>query len=73
MRRPDNRQNALDAFIARKAEIDLMLERLRDLSDDHFGYSPESITWSHVETIVHYAERLKQISDAAFKEGEYAE
>ena len=73
MRRPDNRQDALDAFITRKADIDLMLKRLRDLSDDHFGYSPESITWSHVETIAHYAERLKQLSDAAFKEGEYAD
>ena len=73
MRRPDNRQSALDAFIARKAEIDLMLKRLRELSDDHFGYSPESITWSHVETIAHYAARLKQIADAALKEGEYAE
>jgi hypothetical protein len=73
MRRPDNRQIALDAFIARKADIDIMLERLKDLSDDHFGYSPEHITWAHVETIAHYAERLKQIADASLKEGEYAE
>jgi hypothetical protein len=73
MRRPDNRQNALDAFIARKTDIDMILERLRGLSDDHFGYSPENITWAHVDTIANYAERLKQIADAAFKEGEYAE
>jgi hypothetical protein len=73
MRRPANRQDALAAFLAHKAEIDAMLERLSALSDDHFGYSPESITWAHVGTLAHHAERLKQITDAAFKEGEYAE
>ena len=39
MRRND-KQTALDAFIARKAEIDAMLARLKALSDDHFGYTP---------------------------------
>jgi hypothetical protein len=32
MRKSPNNQVALDAFIARKAEIDLMLERLTALS-----------------------------------------
>ena len=31
--------DALAAFVARKAEIDAMLTRLQALSDDHFGYS----------------------------------
>jgi hypothetical protein len=70
-RRPANR-TALDAFIARKAEIDTMLERLRALSDEHFGYSPDEINWAHVGTLAHYAELLKRITDAAFKEGEHA-
>ena len=26
-----------------------MLARLQALSEDHFGYSPGEITWSHVE------------------------
>ena len=39
MRRND-KQTALDAFIARKAEIDTMLERLKALSDEHFGVQP---------------------------------
>ncbi len=72
MRRSD-KQTALDAFIARKAEIDTMLERLKTLSNEHFGYSPEDINWGHVGTLAHYAELLKRITDAAFKEGEYAE
>jgi hypothetical protein len=69
--RPDNRA-ALDAFITRKAEIDTMLTRLQALSDEHFGYAPGDINWGHVGTLAHYAELLKHITDAAFKEGEHA-
>ena len=36
---------ALDAFIAAKAEIDTMLERLKALSDDHFETHPDEINW----------------------------
>jgi len=71
MRRND-KQPALDAFIARKAEIDTMLDRLKTLSDEHFGVSPDDIHWGHVGTLAHYAELLRQITDAAFKEGEHA-
>ena len=70
-RRPANRP-ALDAFIARKTEIDTMLERLKALSDEHFGYSPDDINWGDVGTLAHYAELLRRITDAAFKEGEHA-
>ena len=48
------------------------LTRLQALSDDHFGYSPDEVTWSHVGTLEHYAELLKRITDMAFKEGEHA-
>ena len=71
MRRND-KQTALDAFIARKAEIDTMLDRLKALSEEHFGYAPDDINWGHVGTLAHYAELLKRITDAAFKEGEHA-
>lgn len=64
---------ALDAFIARKADIDAMLARLQALSDNHFNAAPEEVTWGHVGDLGHYAELLKQITDAAFHEGEYAE
>ena len=70
--RYDNRA-ALDTFIARKAEIDTMLARLKALSDEHFGYAPDDINWGHAGTLAHYAELLKHITDAAFKEGEHAE
>jgi hypothetical protein len=66
-------EQALGAFIAKKAEIDAMLTRLQALSDDHFGYAPDDVTWGHVGTLEHYAELLKRITDSAFKEGEHAE
>ena len=64
--------HATEAFIARKAEIDEILQRLRTLSDDHFGYTPDEINWGHVGSLVHYAELLKRITDSAFNEGEHA-
>ena len=66
-------EDALAAFVSKKAEIDAMLARLQALSDDHFGYSPDEITWSHAEGLAHYAELLKRITDQAFNEGEHAE
>jgi hypothetical protein len=65
--------DALAAFVAEKAEIDAMLTRLQAISDDHFNYSPDEITWDHVGTLGYYAELLKRVTDSAFKEGEYAE
>ena len=71
MRRND-KQTALDAFIGRKLAIDTMLERIKALSEEYFGYAPDDINWGHVGTLAHYAELLKRITDAAFKEGEHA-
>ena len=59
---------AIDAFIARKTEIDAMLERLRALSEDHFNVAPDDIDWGHVGTLADYVELLKRITDCAFKE-----
>jgi hypothetical protein len=57
-----SKEDALAAFISRKEEIDQMLARLQALSDDHFGWTPDEITWSHVGSLGHYAELLKRIS-----------
>jgi hypothetical protein len=65
-------QDALAAFVQKKAEIDAMLVRLEALSDEHFGYAPDEVTWAHVGSLEHYAELLKRITDSAFKEGEHA-
>jgi hypothetical protein len=67
-----SREQALAAFVSKKAEIDTMLTRLQALSDDHFGYAPDDVTWAHVGTLEHYAELLKRITDSAFQEGDHA-
>jgi hypothetical protein len=66
------RRTALDAYIAKKIEIDTMLARLKALSDEHFGVGPDEVNWGDVGTLAYYAELLKRITDSAFKEGEYA-
>jgi hypothetical protein len=63
----------LAAFVSKKAEIDAMLTRLQVLSDDHFNYSPDEITWDHVGSLGYYAELLQRATDSAFKEGEHAQ
>ena len=65
-------EDALAAFVSKKAEVDAMLTRLQALSEDHFGYAPDDVTWSHVGGLEHYAELLKRITDSAFNEGEHA-
>jgi len=67
-----NNTKAIEAFMARKMEVDAMLDRLQALSGDHFGCSPNDINWGHVGTLAHYAELLKRITDCAFNEGEHA-
>lgn len=68
-----NREAALNAFMAKKAEIDEMLGRLQSLSDAHFECHPDDLDWGDVGNLEHYAGTLKRITDAAFCEGEYAE
>ena len=67
-----NNDAAINAFIARKAEIDEMLARLQALSADHFNVASEDVTWGHVGDLEYYAETLRHVTDAAFKEGEHA-
>ena len=72
-RRATDNTKALDAFLVAKFEIDAMLERLAALSADHFETNPDEIHWGHVGTLSHYRDKLREITDSAFKEGEYAE
>jgi hypothetical protein len=64
--------DALAAFVARKATIDAMLSRIQSLSNDHFGVAPDEITWGDIGSLEHHAELLKRITDMAFHEGEHA-
>ena len=71
-RRATDNSAALDAFLAKKIEIDSMLARLQALSADHFNAHPDEINWGDVGTMEHYASLLRRITDAASKEGEHA-
>ena len=71
-RRATDNSKALDAFMTTKSQIDAMLARLTAVSDDHFETHPDEINWGNVGTLNHYASLLRQITDSAFKEGEYA-
>jgi hypothetical protein len=71
-RKTRSNEDALAAFMHKKAEIDAMLTRLQALSDDHFGVAPDEVTWSDVGSLEHHAELLKRITDMAFHEGEHA-
>jgi hypothetical protein len=67
--RPANDQ-ALTAFVTRKAEIDAMLERLAAFSDDHFDLAPEDVNWGDVANLGYVLEKLREASDFIFQEGE---
>ena len=65
--------SALDSFIAKAGEFDVLLQRLQQMRDDHFGVSPDAVTWGHVVDVTHHVNALKEVTDAYFKQGEYAE
>jgi hypothetical protein len=73
MKRYTDNSEAVDAFLAKKAEIDTMLTRLAALSADHFNATPEEIHWGHVGNLEFYVSLLKRVTDSAFREGEHAQ
>jgi len=62
-RREANRQQALAAFIARKAEIDTLLARIAAVSADHFGRDPDEVTWADEGSLGHVEQKLREIAD----------
>jgi hypothetical protein len=72
MRKSPDNSEAFAAFIAHKSEIDTILARLAALSADHFNRAPDDITWANVGTVGSYLKGLREVSNAAFHEGEHA-
>ena len=57
-----NNADARAAFATRKAEIDILIDRLKAMADENFGYTPDDeITWDDVGILNHYAGLLKRI------------
>ena len=71
-RRATDNAQALAAFIALKAEIDVVLARLQALSAEHFNAIPDVVTWGHVGTLEHCRAWLPEITGSAFREREHA-
>lgn len=42
-------------------EIDILIERLKAMADENFGYAPDDITWGAVRILEHHAALLKRI------------
>ena len=53
----------LDAFMAKKAEIDAALERLTILSADHFEVDPDEVHWGHVGTLTKVSSDLAAVCE----------
>lgn len=58
-------RTAVDAFVAKKAEIDEMLAHLAALSEDHFAVNPDDVHWGHVGDLGRIAELLKEAVNAS--------
>ena len=67
-----NQENSLAAFLAKKAEFDTLLAELAKVSEDHFGADPEATLWGETAWLSDATAKLKDISDANFRRGEYA-
>jgi len=66
-------EKALEQFIGQIGEINERLAALQEFADEHLGYNPDDINWGHVGSAGWVLEKLTELSDWAFKRGEYAE
>lgn len=67
-----NRQRSLEAFMVAKAAFDAQVAVLQAMSAEHFGADPETVLWEQVEMLRDWTARLRTITDAYHRRGEYA-
>lgn len=68
-----NNEKAQAAFIAKIAEITARIDELKDYAENHMDFSPDEITWAHVGSAEHLLAALTELTDQAYRRGEYAE
>ena len=61
----DLNEKAIDAFMARKIEIDELLAAIQAASDDHFGTHPDQIHWGHAGNLSEVVKYLRNAADWA--------
>lgn len=54
---------ALEAFLATIREIEDITSEIMSETDDHFGYAPDDIDWSHVGTANTFRDKLREALD----------
>lgn len=59
---------AQTAFRNTKDEIDIMLNRIQSLSDNHFDTAPDDVNWADVGSLGYVASQLKEITNFLFGE-----
>ena len=70
-KREANQQRSLEAFLAKKAEFDVLLVELQQASADHFGADPDAVLWGEAAWLADATAKLKNIADQHFRRGEY--
>jgi len=66
-------EKSLSTFMAKIAEAQERLVELQNFVDEHLGVSPEDVSWGKVGDAGYIVEQLTNLTDWAFKRGEYAE
>jgi len=67
-----NNNDAKQRYAARLASITRSLERLSKASVENFSVAPENANWGDVTFAHDIDEKLKELCDSVFKEGEFA-
>jgi hypothetical protein len=69
----ESQEKALERFVGQIAEMNERLAELNAFVGDHMGYDPENIGWGHVGDAGYFLEKLSELTDCAFRRGDYAE
>lgn len=59
----ESRRQATNALIASKKQIDDMLAKIQNSSDDHFGADPDTMNWGHTGTVQYVEQELAKITE----------
>jgi hypothetical protein len=54
----------LDRYMVLYAEAEELLNRIHESHDDHYGSSPDDVTWGHVGSLGHFVEVLQYAAQA---------
>ena len=66
-------EKALSKFMEHIGEINERISELQAFIDEHMGYDPDEINWGNIGTAGWFLERLTELTDCAYKRGEYKE